>query len=815
MGRHGRAIATGAVILAVVLFIGRWCAVVLTDYWWGEQIAPAAAAFLLQIHLLRLSLDALAVTTAAAWFIGNLFVVYRAVSVVQIPRYMANLEIREALTPRLLVTGAVVAGGVLGLVVGHGASTWWPTVAVAWHGAGYGMTEPLLNRDLGVYAAQLPLWRLLHGYALLLAILGLLLVIVLYLVVGSVRWRGGRPAISDHARRHVGLLFVAVALCLVWGYLLEPYELVGGIKRLDDAGTWGARVFGAQLLAGVALGTAVASAIWAWRPRHTLFLSLWAILVATSLGVHLVAPGVSRDGNPVVSEATARALEAIAFELRGLNTLSVAPLESPGPGRPLMALWDTRSVALLAPGPDSAELVAVSPATVSLDGVRRPVWLMVREAPSEATLISAIAGDRAAANGSAMSYRLGDTVAYPSLTTMLELPPGALHPLARLYRVDSLRAGFRVDSWFRRVMLAWGLQVGSVLRGLPDNSTITWNLAPETRLRRLAPFAEWDAPVPRVVDGELIWVSTGYVRSESFPLVAEEHWRGSDVRVVAAGFLGTVHSLTGETHVYHRQPNDPLSAAWASLAPGVVEPATAIPGSVERVAPYPAELFRMQARVLERPAWGLGRQVQARGTPASPADASVTWAGTSEQPAMTAAYAQPGKRLVSAVLEGSRDGRDVLRLAYLDSVAGTALPQVLEARWQRFPLYEQIRDSVIADGAEFATGPVRYSLFMGGVLATQAYFGRRGATGRPQLTWTAVGYHERLGAGRNADEAWTNMLGESAPAPPGLGPVSRFEEARRWMVRADSALRTGRWEDFGTAFESLRRVFEVRRDSAR
>ena len=414
-----------------------------------------------------------------------------------------------------------------------------------------------------------------------------------------------------------------------------------------------------------------------------------------------------------------------------------------------------------------------------------------------------------------MSYRLDDTVAYPSQTTMLELPPGTLHPLARLYHVDSLPAGFRADSWIRRVMLAWGLQVGSVLRGLPESSTITWNLAPQARLRRLAPFAEWEAPVPRVVDGELIWVSTGYVRSESFPLVAEEPWRGSDLRVMAAGFLGTVHSLTGETHIYHRQPNDPLSAAWASLAAGVVEPAATIPGSIERVAPYPMELFQIQARVLERPWWGLGRLVPARGVAASPADASITWAGADEEPAMTAAYAKPGKRLVTAVLEASRDGRDVLRLARLDSVAGTAVPQALEARWQRFPLYEQIRDSVIADGAEFATGPVRYSLLRGGALASQAYFGRRGAGGRPQLTWTAVGYHERLGAGRNVAEAWANLLGESAPAPPGRGPVSRFDEARRWMMRADSALRAGRYEDFGTAFESLRRVFEVRRDSAR
>ncbi len=813
MGRRGRAIATGAVIVAVVLFVGRWSAVVVTDYWWGDQIAPAAAAFLLQLHLLRLSLDALAVTVSAAWFIGNLFVVYRAVSVVQIPRYIANLEIREALTPRMLITVAIVTGAILGLVIGYGASDWWPAIAVAWHGAAYGVTEPLLNQDLGLYAAQLPLWRILHGYTLLLAILGVLFVVVLYLVVGSVRWLKGRPAISDHARRHIGLLLVAVALCLVWGYLLEPYELVGGIKRLEDAGAWGARVFGAQLLAGVGLGAAVASAIWAWRPRHTLLVSVWAILVATSLGVHLVAPSVSRTGEAVAPDATLRHFEAIAFGLSGLDTLSVSGTAAPPLEQPPIAVWDTRSIALLAQGPDSAELVSVSPATMAVGGARRPVWLMVRAMPTGATLVSAIGADRATANGSAMSYRLDDTVAFPSLTAMLELPPGALHPLSRFYRVDSLQQGFPVDSWFRRVMLAWGLQVGSVLRGLPSNATITWNLAPGARLRRLAPFAEWDTPVPRVVDGELVWIATGYVQSETFPLVSEQSWRGSDVRILSAGFLGTVHSRTGETHVYHRQSSDPLSAAWVGLAPGVVEPASDIPGPVRRVAPYPLELFPVQARVLEQPWWGFGRLVQSRNTFAPEVEASITWPRAGAEPALAAVYAKPGTRVVSALLEALPYGPDMLRVVRLDSTAGATVPQTLEARWQRFPLYEQVRDSVVAEGDEFATGPVRYGLVPGGLLATQSYFGRRTPRGRPQLAWTAVGYRLRLGAGRNPDEAWTNLLGESAPTPPGLGPVSRFEEARRWMVRADSALRAGRWTDFGSAFESLRRVFELERDS--
>ena len=57
---------------------------------------------------------------AAAWFIGHLLVVYRAVGSVQVRRNVANLEFREALTPGALLAAAVAAGALLGLMAGRG-----------------------------------------------------------------------------------------------------------------------------------------------------------------------------------------------------------------------------------------------------------------------------------------------------------------------------------------------------------------------------------------------------------------------------------------------------------------------------------------------------------------------------------------------------------------------------------------------------------------------------------------------------------------------------------------------------------------------
>src|SRR5687768_15748664 len=159
MSRRGRRLTAVLAGLVALLFAGRWTAVLLADRWWAAELSPGASEFLTDWHILRLTLDLSGCLIASAWFIGHLLLVYRAVGTVQIRRNVANLEFREALTPRTLLTVVIAAGTLLGLLVGVGASGWWREVTLAWEGVSYRISDPLLGRDLGVYIAQLPVWR--------------------------------------------------------------------------------------------------------------------------------------------------------------------------------------------------------------------------------------------------------------------------------------------------------------------------------------------------------------------------------------------------------------------------------------------------------------------------------------------------------------------------------------------------------------------------------------------------------------------------------------------------------------------------------
>ena len=107
MVRRGRAITLTVASVVAFLFVGRRLSVILSDYWFGNLVSPEAGTFLLQFHLLRAILDGAGVLVAGTWFIGNLFVVYRALGSVQVPRFLANIEFRETLTPNVLLGIAV------------------------------------------------------------------------------------------------------------------------------------------------------------------------------------------------------------------------------------------------------------------------------------------------------------------------------------------------------------------------------------------------------------------------------------------------------------------------------------------------------------------------------------------------------------------------------------------------------------------------------------------------------------------------------------------------------------------------------------
>jgi hypothetical protein len=210
--------------------------------------------------------------------------------------------------------------------------------------------------------------------------------------------------------------------------------------------------------------------------------------------------------------------------------------------------------------------------------------------------------------------------------------------------------------------------------------------------------------------------------------------------------------------------------------------------------------------VLQGPAWDAGRaERNAEAVEVLPPAA----AGGSE---FLLPFVSDPPREVGAFFRVERTGRgDSVQLIRIDS-ARIESPAVLNERWQRFPFQQQLRDSVRAAGATFEHGLVRYGLTAEGQIAYQPAWGVA-PSGRAQLVLVNVSLvsplsGRRIGAGRTLAEAWRNLRGEISPAAIGTGAEATLELARRYMLRADSALKRGDLQELGRALAYLRDLLE-------
>lgn len=782
MTRRGRWVALGAAAVAALL-VGRLAVGILADRWWAEALDPAFAAPVTRLHLVRAGIEGAAVGLGALWFTLHLLLVVRAVHRVEIPRYLGNLEFRETVRRRTLVALAAGLGLVLGILTGFGAAGAWQPLAL-WltGGVRFGLADPVLGRDLGAYVASLPAQAWLQGFAVRLGVLGLATTAVAYTLVGAIRWEG-RLAVSDHARRHLAVLLVLLALALGWGHALDPARW---LSAPDGAGagltTWRMTEVGSTAMIGVALGTATLSAAWAWTARPLLVAAAWVVFTIASLAVRAILPAAADPGPPLVDDATRRGLDVVAWGLRDLErpALPTAPMR---PG-----LWHPAVVAR-AVGGEPGDPASVTPGVVGGTGSPRPAWFAVRPTDSAFVLV-ALADDRVAAGGAPLSYRGGDTLAYPGVAAWGEA--GDVHPGAWGVVRDAV-AGVRLGGVPRRLALAWALQEPGFLRG---SGFARWHRTPVERLHTLIPWVTWDRPVAAEVEGDTWWLSAGLIPLRSFAGTTRAPVMEGEAGGVEHALVGLVRARDGRTRVFLAPGAGPVASRYARLSAPIIEPAGSLPPAFRAALAYPAGLFEAQALVVSRGPWGVGRL-------SAPGLSGVTVVRDGEgRPVPTAAYEDSTGRRIRALLLGLvEDGgaRPVLRRTGEEALPA---PGSLVSRWSRFPVWEQLRDSAIGAGARVEAGPVRYQVRGTELTAWQAQF----ATGpgqRPALLWVSVAAGTRLGAGRSLEEAWRNLGGLDAPLPPGLG-GTRLDEARRWLARADSALRAGDWAAFGRAFEALR-----------
>ncbi|MFN2317974.1 MAG: UPF0182 family protein, partial [Gemmatimonadales bacterium] len=206
----GRRTVIGLAVLALFLFAGRGVAAFLAERWWAGSVSAGGAVFSTRWALFRLGLDAGATTLAVAWFAANFLMAARLAERATVGADAPTRGV-PPLPPTQLRLWSLPAAVLLGLLCGAGTAEWAASLALAWQAPRWGITDQFHNMDIGFYIGILPALVRIHFLSLALALLGLIAVVILYAVGGSLRVASRRFVLDPGIRLHVGLLGAALA----------------------------------------------------------------------------------------------------------------------------------------------------------------------------------------------------------------------------------------------------------------------------------------------------------------------------------------------------------------------------------------------------------------------------------------------------------------------------------------------------------------------------------------------------------------------------------------------------------------------------
>jgi hypothetical protein len=799
--RRGRALLIAAACVAVLLVAGRWLAVETVERAWAATIRGGPVY--LEIRTLQRLLHWLVICVSVLWGAGNLYIVYRAIGSVQMPRRIGNLEIVEAVPQRHLLTLAILIGIVFGLGLSWGTGDWWreaflanaPTAVV------FGRVDPLLHHDAGFYAQQLP-WAIEREQFLLVSTLtAAVLCGFLYLGIGSLRWQRGRLVASPHARAHLGVLAGGVAAALLWGALLDPAEVVAGLHGTLNTSLLSLRVPGSQFIVAAAGLAGALSVVWIWWDRPRWPATAWAVAGLALLVVYGILPSVNRrDADEVYPQdslaGNRRVFEEMAF---GANP----HVRADSPAFPTMAafvaaepLWSAQWVAAVARGRlGSGESVAGVQLTRA--AAATPLWVVAR-APNDTALSSQQPPP------TWDQVHRGARTASGAPLGLVETDSGALVPAPLAVR-DSLEwfgegfgqyavtggaalpaSGIPLTGTWRRIALAWVLQSPEIARQTTTAEQLQWRRTPRERFALLAPFARFTDAEPVLVDGSLWWRAVGYVSTATFPLVASIDTPDGPVRLLRAGIVGAMRGTTGETRFWLLPGADSVTTAWARIFKPLIEPADSAPAALVASLQFPYASFSLAAkRILAAVPDSEHWQV----VPNDPTDLLLPGDGT--------------PWLVQGVTSSS-GGATRLQLLMLGRF-GERGPEL----WSILPPNDPPPPPLVGP-SDIHPGPLRLWMAGGHLASSQARF----ITGHgepPRIEHVFLTWGNRTGEGTSTSAALRELTLAGPPGGVDSTMASKWALAQHLFSQLDSALVSRDFERFGQVYRQLGDLLGARR----
>lgn len=678
-GRRGRNVALGVVVLVLVaVVVARGLARQITDGWWFDALTHREV--LSTINRARFELGLVGGVTAAALLYGCLLLVDRTLPLERAYGTEDQLVTRyQVLVAEHGLAWRCSLSALFGLVAGLPVAARWQDWLLFRHAVRFGRSDEVYGHDIGFYVFRLPFLTYAVEWLFTIVLVVTLLTAVAHYLSGSVRLVGPSRS-SLGVRLHVSVLLIALALLRAVGYWLHRYELVtstrGFVRGLGSTDEHHVRP-ALLLLVLVAVATAVLLVVGLWQRSWRLPIvatALWAVLALVAGTVYpAIVQRVRSHDEPALREREAIQRNVAATRTAmGLDGVGDATEVLRATAEPLGAddvagLADVRLVSsavaaramslptaggLRPPDPDTRPDVGL----YRVDGAERQVYVGVPAidpgdrvswddrhrndvaAPAprlvEASLVSADGGALDAPRDGSLEVRAGRMYVGEEVGSFAMVSDsGTPGPPLTLTAVP-------LTSFARRAAFALRYADLELLQRVGEGDRILYVRSVADRVRKLAPFLQWDSdPYAVVVAGRVLWVVDGYTTADSYPSAER-----ADVTDVAAGsglrrnlnyvrnsVKAVIDAHDGRMNLYAADTDDPVLETWRAAFPALFEPWANLQPAVKSQLHYPGDLMRVQAAM-----WGRYRADDERGGDAA-AFASVSGRWTTAPTRVTGA----------------------------------------------------------------------------------------------------------------------------------------------------------------------------------
>lgn len=385
-----------------------------------------------------------------------------------------------------------------------------------------------------------------------------------------------------------------------------------------------------------------------------------------------------------------------------------------------------------------------------------------------------------------------------------------------------------IDAFWKRLLFAWELSdINILLSGyLKPDSRLQLRRRVQDRVAHLAPFLEYDSdPYLVLADKKLYWIQDAYTISSRYPYA--EPYRGQ-LNYIRNSVKVVVDVYQGSAAFYTMQPEEPVLGVYRQAFPGVFRPFDEMPAELRRHLRYPEDLFRIQVAKYNRyhmtipqvfynneDLWALPQEKYAGDPiPMEPYYILMRLPGEKRLEFLLMQPLTPQNRNNMIAWMAARcDEPDYGRLLVYKLPKEKLIfgPMQVEAMIDQDPVISRQLSLWDQRGSQVIRGnllviPLDHSF----IYVEPVYLIAEG-NNIPQLRRVIVAYNDRIAMEPTLEKAVAAVFGPTPAAsvePSAATGSQRFQEAQDVFNRAQKALQSGNWQQFGRAMEELQKKLE-------